>query len=200
VAVLPHNIQETSMKHRLRVSAVLAVLLLAVVPGTAWAHGPEETNSAYDLVREAITLIVNTPDDMDSITDKINDAIEATDSSNVQIPLVQQAKQAAEGGDMHQVRTLLEQSIGARVHTEAAEPVPIGQPAPAPAPTPAAAPATDADKGKVAVLDPMPGRGELSGGDWVMLAISILVGLVGIALSLRLRPRHLPHPGPTPVR
>ncbi|MFD8495795.1 hypothetical protein [Amycolatopsis sp. NPDC059657] len=174
------------MKSRLALSAVLTVLLLAFVPAQAWAHGDEGTDRAYDLVRQAIALIVNTPDDMDAISDKINDAIGAKDPSNVQIPSVQQAKQAADGGDLHQARSLLEQSIGARVHTGVAEPVPIGQPAPV----------TGADTGTVAAIDELAGRGALNGGDWIMLAISVVVGLGGVVLSLRLRPRHLPHPGP----
>ena len=168
-----------------RLAAVVAALTLAFVPGTAWAHGPEDTGRAYDLVRQAIALIVNTPDDMDAIADKVNDAMEAEDSSGVQITLVKQAEQAMEAGDLHQTRALLEKSIGARVHTDASEPVPIGQPAP-----------VGADTGTVAAVDPMPGRSGIDGSDWIMLALSVVVGVGGIALSLELRPRHLPHPGP----
>jgi hypothetical protein len=172
-----------------RLAAVVAALTLALVPGTAWAHGPDETERAYDLVRQAIALIVNTPDDMDGIADKVNDAIEAEDSSGVQITVVKQAEGAMEAGDLHQTRALLEKSIGARVHTDASEPVPIGQPA-----------AVGADTGTVAAVDAMPGRGDIAGSDWIMLALSVLVGVGGIALSIRLRPRHLPHPGPASVR
>jgi hypothetical protein len=175
-----------------RLAAVVAALALALtfVPGTAaWAHGPEDTERAYDLVRQAIALIVSTPDDMDGIADKVNDAMEADDASGVQITLVKQAEQAMEAGDLHQTRALLEKSIGARVHTDASEPVPIGQPAP-----------VGADTGTVAAVDPLPGRDGVAGSDWIMLALSLLVGLGGIALSLQLRPRHLPHPGPSSGR
>jgi len=172
-----------------QLAAVLATLTLALVPGTAWAHGPEGTERAYDLVRQAIALIVNTPDNMDSIADKVTDATEAADSSGVQIPLVKQAKKAMDAGDLHQTRALLEKSIGARVHTDTSEPVPIGQPAP-----------VGADTGTVAAVDPMPGRNGLAGSDWIMLALSVVVGVGGIALSLKLRPRHLPHPGPASVK
>ncbi len=42
-------------------TALVAALLLAVAPSPAWAHGDEESQRAYDLVRQAIALIVNTP-------------------------------------------------------------------------------------------------------------------------------------------
>ncbi len=172
------------MRHRFGSAAAIAVLLWALVPGVAWAHGGEGTDRAYDLVRQAIALIVNTPDDMDTITDKIKDAIDAPDPSDVQIPLVQQAKDTLDGGDLHQTRALLEKSIGARVHTDAAEPVAMGLPAPA----------TGADTGTVAATDALPGRDGFTGVDWVMLSLSLVFGLGGAALSLRLRPRNLPHP------
>ena len=171
-------------------AALVVVLLVATVPGVAWGHGGEENERAYDLTRQAIALIVNTPDDMDAIADKINDAIEAKNASGVQMPLVEQAKGALEAGDMHQARALLEKAIGARVHTSTAEPVPIGQPAPA----------TGSETGTVAAIDALPGRDGMSNLDWVMLALSAVVLVGGVTLSVRLRPRHLPHPGPSPKR
>ncbi len=168
-------------------AALVVVAIAATVPGVAWGHGDEESERAYDLTRQAIALIVNTPDDMDAIEDKVNDAIEAKDASGAQIPLVEQAKETMEAGDMHQTRALLEKAIGARVHTSAAEPVPIGQPAPA----------TGSETGTVAAIDALAGRDGISDLDWVMLALSALVLLGGVAVSIRLRPRNLPHPGPT---
>jgi hypothetical protein len=178
------------VSYRYRTIAGLAALLLAVLPGVAWAHGDEGGERAYDLVRQAIALIVNTPDDMDAIADKINDAIEAEDTSDVQIPFVEQANMAMDAGDMHQTRALLEKAIGARVHTSTADPVPMGQPAPA----------TGAETGTVAAIDSLPGRGDLGSRDWVMLTLSVLVLLGGFAVSTRLRPRNLPHPGPKALR
>lgn len=176
---------------RLGAAGLLAALLMAVLaPAVAWADGDEDTDRAFDFVRQAIALIVNTPEDMAGIEDKIGDAEEAPDPSDVRIPLVRQAEQAFGDGDMHATRRLLERSIGARVHSGSAEPVAIGEPARV----------TGMDTGTVAAIDPMPGRDDLNGGDWIMLGISTIVGLGGIGLSLRLRPRRLPHPGPTPVR
>jgi hypothetical protein len=171
-------------------AALVVVAIAATAPGVAWGHGGEDTERAYDLTRQAIALIVNTPDDMDAIEDKVNDAIEAKNASDVQIPLVEQAKATMEAGDMHQTRTLLEKAIGARVHTSTADPVPMGEPAPA----------TGSETGTVAAIDALPGRDGVSNLDWVMLALSAVVLVGGFVLSVRLRPRHLPHPGPSPRR
>ncbi len=107
----------------------------------------------------------------------------------MKLPLVEQAKQALEADDMHQVRARLEAAIGARVHTGNADPVPIGEPAPV----------TGEETGTVAAVDALPGRNALTGGDWVLVAVSALVGLVGIAASVRLRP-HVPRPHAAPAR
>ncbi|MGW5193397.1 hypothetical protein ACWEOO_29390 [Kribbella sp. NPDC004138] len=156
-------------------------------PGVARAHGPDDSDMSYVLVRQAIALIVNMPDDGDMITDKITDATEATDTSQVQIPLVEKAAAAWKAGDLHQTRALLERSIGARVHTSTSDPVPIGQPAPV----------TGAETGTVAAIDPLPGRDGMSTLTWVMFALSALVLAGGVVIATRLRPRDLPHPGPS---
>ena len=102
--------------------------------------------------------------------DKIDAALSAKDRSQVQIPLVQQAKDALARGNLHRVRALLEKSIGMR------------------------------GGGRIAAVEPMPGRGRLSGGDWVMLGLSVVVGVVGIVAAAVLRPRHRSRPGPTPAK
>ena len=172
-------------------AAAMAVAIVLLLPASASAHGTGESDKAFDLVRQAIALIVNTPSNMDAITDKIDDAIDAKDTANVQLPMIQQAKDAMETGDLHQVRRLLEQSIGARVHTGPADPVPIGNPAPA----------VGADTGTVATVEGLPGRHGLTGGDWILLAVSLVAGLGGLALAIRLRP-HRPSPSsdPQPAR
>ncbi|PXY28252.1 hypothetical protein [Prauserella muralis] len=178
------------VRRLLTTTGVLAALALLLTPQVAAADGDEGTDRAYDFVRQAIALIVNTPGDMEGIEDKVGDALEAPDASQVRMPLVERAEQALEGGDLHQVRALLERSLGARVHLGSDEPAPIGQPARP----------TGMDSGTVAALDPRPGRNGFNGGDWIILALSAAAGLGGVALSLRLRPRRLPHPGPGPVR
>ncbi len=161
------------MKHQIRGCAaviVLMALLLVITPAGVWADGDEGTERPYDLVRQAIALIVNTPADVDAITDKIGDALSAKDQSQVQIALVQRANDALARGNLHRARALLEKSIGAR------------------------------GSGRTAAVEAMPGRGSLNGGDWVMLGLSVLVGVVGIVAAALLRPRHLPRPGPAPAR
>ena len=111
----PLTAHEVVMKHQIRGCAagiVLMALLLVITPARAWAD--ENEDRAYDLVRQAIALIVNTPADVDAISYKIDAALSAKDQSQVQIPLVQQAKDALARGNLHRVRALLEKSIGAR--------------------------------------------------------------------------------------
>lgn len=152
-----------------------AILILALVPGPARADdGDEPSDRAYDLVRQAIALIVNTPGDTMAVQVRIDDAAKAKDPSGVDLPLVRKAGQAFGAGDRHQARALLERSIGARVHTGPAEPVPIGK-----------VPVVGAETGTVAAVDPLPGRGRLTAGDWALLSVSVAVGLMGLALSVR---------------
>jgi len=165
--------------------AAIGAVLLAVAPAAAVAHGDDEPTTALALVRQAIALIVNTPDDTDMVADKINDAMESDDTSGVQIALVEKAKAELAAGDLHQTRALLEQAIGARVHTGAADPVVIGQVPP---------PATGAETGTLAAIDALPGRGGLHGGEWTLLALSALIAVAGVGLSFRL------HPHPVHVR
>jgi hypothetical protein len=176
---------------RLGLAALLAAVLLAVAGAPAWAHG----DKAYTLVREAIALMVNKPSAHDAILDKINDALQAKDKSNVDMPLVAQAKDAFLAGDGHKAQALLEQSIGAQVHTSTAEPMPINTPPPSPgASSEPMPPMAEASASPAAAMADLPGRGSLGGGDWVLIVVSLLVGVGGILLAARLRPhlsRHL---------
>jgi hypothetical protein len=183
---MTHHLSGTRRWPRLALAALLAAAMLALTPANAWAYGAGDSDKSLVLVRQAIALIVNTPANMAAITDKINDALKAKDKSNVNLSLVQQAKDTLDSNDMHQVRRLLEAAIGARPHTGRADPVPIGN----------APPLVGEDTGTGVVADPVPGRGPLSGGDWVLLALALAIGVAGVAASLRLRP-HLPH-SPTP--
>ena len=159
-------------------TGLLVLVLFVLSPGFAWAHGEDENASAYDLVRQAIALIVNTPDDHEAIEDKVHDALEAEDTSKVTLSHVQQAMDALDADNMDQARRKLEAAIGARVYTGRADPVPIGEPAPP----------TGAETGTVAAVDGIPGRAALSGGDWVLIVISILGGAAGVVLAIRPRP------------
>lgn len=173
---------------RLCVAALLTGVLLTLASAPAWAHG----DKAFNLVREAIALMVNRPGDHDAIANKINAALKAEDTTNVQMPLVRQAKDAFAAGDVHQAQRLLEQSIGAQIHTTVTDPVPINTPPPAA--SPGTSPTARASASPDLAMADMPGRRGLNSGDWVLIVISLAVGLSGVAWAARLRP-HLPrHP------
>src|SRR5262245_50080804 len=106
----------------LAAASVLAALTLGLSAAPAWAHGGDESDDAGVLVRQAIALVVNTPDDEMAIEDKVTDATEAKHTEGVDIALVERAKAALDAGDLHRVRALLEVSIGARAHLSSALP------------------------------------------------------------------------------
>lgn len=188
----PHTTPQLRRRLSAAVIGGISALVLALAPATAAsAHGDDEPTAAIALARQAIALIVNTPDDADMIADKINDAAESKDTDGVQIPLVDQAKDALAAGDLHETRTLLEQAIGARVHIGDADPVVIGDVPP---------PAIAADTGTLAAIDALPGRDGLHRTEWILLIISVLIAAAGLVLSARLRPHpvHTTPPGDRP--
>ena len=161
--------------------ALVVLVLIGLAPPGAWADDGDDAADAFTLVRQAIALIVNTPGDETAIDDKVDDALAADDTHNVDLALVSRAKDILAAGDLHQARGLLEQSIGARVHTSTADPVPIGRPAPV----------TGEQTGTLAAIDAMPGRQGLTAADWTLLAICLVTAAFGLVLSARLR-SHLP--------
>jgi hypothetical protein len=180
---------EVASRRATRAVALIVAVLLAglVAPASASAHGAGESDESLMLVRQAIAYLVNKPGDMEHVEDKINDALEAPHKEGVNLVLVKQAKDALDAGDMAQVRQLLEKSIGARPYTGSQDPVQIGKVPP---------PLTGEDTGTLAALDPMPGRHGLTAGDWGAIVAAVLIALIGIALSFRLRPKTA-HPQPS---
>lgn len=179
-----------------------AVLLLGVLP--ARAHEGEESTKAADLVRQAIALVVNEPDKLPSAREKVADARRSEDRSGVDAALLDRADAALAAGDPHQGRALLEQAIGARPHIGTAAVAPIRQTTEAAPEVTAksgdgngteAMPATPmpmaggAEAGTDIVTDPLDVRPRLDGGDWALLFGSLAVGLAGVYLGLRFRPR-----------
>lgn len=155
-----------------RLVAILATLLVGVCLSTvaatpAMGHGEGESDQASVLVLQAIGFIVNKPGDMNDVSDKINDALKAPDRKGVVLTLVQAAKDALDYGDMDQTRTLLQQSIKSAASTQAA----AGE-----------------ETGTTTVHDPLNTQGDLTGGYWALLAISVLVLALGGWLAVRFRP------------
>jgi hypothetical protein len=166
---------------------MIGVWLTAVAAAPAMAHGGGDSDQASLLVLQAIGILTNKPGAMDDITDKVNDALDAPDKQGVDMAQVQAAKDALDKGDMDQAKALLVKSLGSN---------------------PPMTGAKGEETGTTVVHDPLNPRGHLTGGDWVLLAISVLVLAAGVWLSLRYRPpqtiralrRQLgaPPAGPTP--
>lgn len=190
-----------------RLWVIPAVLLLMTLgAGSASAHGGEETDEASVLVRQAIALIVSSPDEPGEVRERVQAAADAPDISGVDVALVEQADAAlSDGDDMAQVRELLERSIGAGpvgASTDSAtedEPVTTADDATATETEPAAVEeemddgslgnaAAGADPGSTVLTDSLESRPELEVTDWLLIAGSILLGLVGVWVALRFRP------------
>ena len=113
--------------------------------------------------------------------DKIDAAINAADTSGVDIALVTQAATALGHGDVHGARTLLKRSIGARPHLGGSDPQPIRQ-------VPSLA--VGAETGIDVVTDPLAPYRKLSGGDVAALSALVALGALGAYLAARFRPRN----------
>ena len=175
------------MRKSIVVIVLAAVLAVPTVAAPAAADEPGESDESAQLVREAIALIVNTPGDMEGIEDKIIDAQEAPNQEGVDLDLVAEAEEAFEREDMHEVRALLERSIGAQPHSGEQDPLPIGETRGAPG----MPMATGAETGIDVVTDELEPDRDLSSSDGLGLAARALVAAAGTWLALRVRPR--PH-------
>ena len=164
----------------LLVAAAVAVTVLGASRGVA-ADEPGESTVASELIRQAIALIVNTPDDMEAIDDKVVDALEVENQEGVDIALVRQAANALERRDLHTARVFLERSIGARPHLGATDVAPIGQ-------ISNDRPARGAEPGDAPILDPLD-TSDIDGGDIAAIATGLILALAGALLGLHWRPR-----------
>ncbi len=148
------------------VACVVGVWLAALAARPALAHDGD-SDQASVLVLQAIGIIVNEPGDMDEISDKVDDALKAPDKEGVDLAQVQAAKDALDNGNMDKARTLLQQSLQGGAPMQ---------------------PAAGEETGTTVVHDPLNPRGHLAGGDWVLLAISVLALVLGGWLAVRYRP------------
>ena len=168
-----HKSHSTTRIRHLRTAVLLA---LAVAFGSslsvtaAWAHGSGETEVGYMLVQQALGHLahqVGNEGVMPAI-EKIDDALRTTDQMGVDVAELKQAKMELMAGNVAQGRALLQHSI-----TQALSQLP---------------PPTGEQTGTKIVLDPLPGRGNLTGTDLSFLIVSILMIFLGIGLSWRFRP------------
>lgn len=158
-----------------RPRGLLVTLLGFVLAGAfwmpaAWAHEGEEPIAARDAVLQALAYIVNTPDNMDVIADKVAEALEAEETAGVDLAFVEQAQSALEREDMTEARGLLQRAIGAAPDGST---VTLG---------------VGMATGTSVVTDPMPGRAGLTGADVSLLVIAGLLGVAGVLLCPVRRP------------
>lgn len=171
---------------RVGVRGALVAVLIAVVTATpAIAHEGEQSKKATDDVRQAIAYIVNEPDNMDMITDKVGDALESDHKAGVDIRLVKQAQDALGRNDMMAARALLEESIGARPDLTGTDVQPILQVPSGQSTVPLA---TGEETATNVITDPLPGRRGLTGADWTLLGCAALLAVAGVMLARRWRP------------
>ena len=178
----PHDRHMTDSMRTAWAAVVAGILLVTMLAGPrpAAADEPGESTVASELVRQAIALIVNTPGDMEAIEDKIGDALEVDDQEGVDVALVRQAAEALEAGDLHEARSLLEGSIGARSHLGGTDVAPIGEVSEDHV-------ARGAEAGDAPILDPLD-TGGVDGGDLIAIGVGVVLVLAGGDLGLRWRP------------
>lgn len=178
-------------------AGLLAAAVMVTTGSSAWAHeGEELSDQALVLVRQAIAMIVSSPDDLAEIRERIEAAQTAPDTAGVDLELVADAGAAVETNDLDGARLLLEQAIGASPVVSAATPPPAasnsgdaaGMSQPPASGAGMGEMATGVEPGSTLIAEPLDPRPALDGGDWVLLAGSILVGLAGVWLVLRYRP------------
>ncbi len=115
----------------------------------------------------------------------IGDALEAPDQDGVDPDLVEQAAAAFDAGDLRRTRDLLQSAIGAGPYFGTGVPEPVregsgepGQPAFAVA----------GESGTTVVLDAYEPDTGLNGGEWILLAMSVVALAGGVLMSWWLRP------------
>lgn len=164
--------------------AALATLAVGAFAAPASANEPGESDESAQLVREAIALIVNTPDNPEAAEEKVLDALEAPMQDGVDLDLVAEAAALFPTDDTHAVRRILERSIGAQLHTGEFDPLPI----PETRGTPGMPMATGAESGTDVAIDPLAADRDLSANDWAGLAGLLALAATGIWLAVRFRP------------
>lgn len=174
---------------RLAPASLLVVLSLSV-PVAAFAHGDEGAVPARESVLQAIAYVVNTPNNMDMIGDKLKDAQESQDKSGVDLAEVRQAEQAFGKGDMRRVRLLLEESIGARADLTGMDVRHVLQVAPG---SSTISLATGEQAGTEIVTDELTGRGAWTTVDSTVLVLAVVIAAAGALLAWRFRPAHSVH-------
>ena len=146
-------------------------LALSLSASPVWAHGDGETEEGYLLVQQALGHLAHDTNmtGVDLAMEKVDDALNTEDQEGVDVAELRRARAVLETGDVAQARAALAQSI-----SEALSALP---------------PATGEETGTTNVPSALPGRGALSGSDWLLLVLSVLLMGLGGGLAWRFRPR-----------
>ena len=158
--------KRSTARRRQACTALLTGLLVLLPGAPALAHGGGDSEQSRVLVLDALTYMANRPAGyMDAVTDKVGDALEAPDTTGVNLAKVESARQALERNDMMQTRALLQASLA-----------------------PMAGPVTGEDPGTTTMLDPLTVHTTWAGSEAVLAALSLGAALTGLVLARRWRP------------
>ncbi len=101
------------MKARNAMLALIAAAAwLMVMVGPAWAHAGEANVPAKESLATAMSLLQVQPGMTEMIADKINDGLDSSDTSGVDLVLVAQAQKSFQAGRSADTLALLEQATG----------------------------------------------------------------------------------------
>lgn len=158
----------------LRRGVTLAVgLLLATTfsVSPAWAHGGAGgAEEGYVFVQQALGHLAHdqSPTGVADAKAKIQETLSAKDQEGVNVALVRQAQTSLAAGHIAAAQQTLQKSIADAVS--------------------ALKPAKGEETGTTVVGEPLPGRGSLTGADWTLAVVSLLILGAGVGLALRFRP------------
>lgn len=158
----------------MRRCVTLAVGLLfasTVTVGPAWAHGGEGgAEEGYVFVQQALGHLAHDqgPTGVAAAKAKIQETLSAKDQEGVNVALVRQAQTSLAAGRTAAAQQSLQKSIADAVS--------------------ALKPAKGEETGTTIVGEPLPGRGSLTGADWMLAVVSLLLLGAGVGFALRFRP------------
>lgn len=171
IRLVGDDVKIVRLGRHLGVTVALWVLLGLVTVQPAWAHGGNASTEGYLIVQQAVGYLANDAGAGGTAKAlmKVDEALATPDQEGVAVPQVQLAKTALKAGNVADGRKLLQASITTALAT--------------------LKPATGEGTGTTIVTDPWVGRAHLSGGDWALLTLSLLIAFAGMALAFFLRPR-----------
>ncbi len=151
--------------------AVGLFLATSMSVGPAWAHGGADgAEEGYVMVQQALGHLAQdpSPQGVAAAEAKIQEALSATDQEGVDVTIVREAQAALTAGQTEVAQQTLQKSIADAVAQ--------------------LKPASGEQTGTTVVGEPLPGRGSLTGTDWTLGAVSLLLLVAGVGLALRFRP------------